>query len=75
MSSTAERRKSDICGSSLKTVGKAFQVKLVRRMFKNVCKAVIKAKGGYLDFSKIFLDFNTSGYYIIPYVLFNSVVE
>ena len=36
-----------ICGNSFKTVGKAFQVKLVERM-PRVCKAVIKAKGGYL---------------------------
>jgi hypothetical protein len=32
--------------NSFKTVGKAFQVKLVERM-PRVCKAVIKAKGGY----------------------------
>jgi hypothetical protein len=31
-----------------KTVGKSFQVKLVERM-PRVCKAVIKAKDGYLD--------------------------
>ena len=30
-----------------KTVGKAFQIKLVERI-PRVCKAVIKAKGGYL---------------------------
>jgi predicted transcriptional regulator len=36
-----------ICGNSFKTVGKAIQVKLVERMLR-VCKAVIKAKGGYL---------------------------
>ena len=34
-----------------KTVGKAFQVKLVDRM-PRVCKAVIKAKGGYFEESK-----------------------
>ena len=36
-----------ICGNSFKTVGKALQVKLERR--PRVCKAVIKAKGGYFD--------------------------
>jgi hypothetical protein len=36
-----------ICGNSFKTVGKEFQVKLVERM-PIVCKAVIKAKSGYL---------------------------
>jgi hypothetical protein len=36
-----------ICGNSFRTVGKAFLVKLVKRM-PRVCKAVIKAKGGYL---------------------------
>ena len=41
-----------ICGNSFKTVGKAFQVKLVERM-PRVCKAVIKAKGGYFDESQI----------------------
>ena len=35
-----------ICGNSFKTVGKAFQVKLVERM-PRVCKTAIKAKGGY----------------------------
>jgi hypothetical protein len=50
-----------ISGNSFKTVGKAFQVKLVKRMSR-VCKAVIKAKGGYLKNlkSKIYFDlFNT----------------
>ena len=37
-----------ICGNSFKTVGKAFQVKLVERM-PRVCKTVIKAKGGYIE--------------------------
>jgi hypothetical protein len=41
-----------ICGNSFKTVGKAFQVKLVERM-PRVCKAVIKAKGGYFEESQI----------------------
>ena len=48
-----------ICGNSFKTVGKAFLVKLVERM-PRVCKAVIKAKGGYFEESKIYFDlFNT----------------
>jgi hypothetical protein len=37
-----------ICGNSFKTVGKAFQVKLIEIM-PRVCKAVIKAKGGYFE--------------------------
>jgi hypothetical protein len=41
-----------ICGNSYKTVGKAFQVKLFERMLR-VCKAVIKAKGGFLEEFKI----------------------
>jgi hypothetical protein len=40
------------CGHSFKTVGKAFQVKQVERD-PRVCKAVIKAKGGYFEESKI----------------------
>ena len=41
------------------TVGKKFQVKLVERM-PSVRKAVIKAKGGYIEESKIhFYLFNT----------------
>ena len=64
-----------ICWNSFKTVGKAFQVKLVERM-PRVCKAVIKAKGGYFDESQIYLDlFNTFfGYYMIQFVLFHSFV-
>ena len=47
------------CGNSFKTVGKSFQVKLVERM-QSVCKAVIEAKGGYFEESKIYFDlFNT----------------
>ena len=38
----------------LQTVGKAFQVTLVERI-PLVCKAVIKAKGGYFEESKICL--------------------
>jgi hypothetical protein len=61
-----------ICGNS-KNVGKVFQVRLVERM-PRVCKAVMKAKGGYFEESKIYFDlFNTFGYYMIPYVLFHSV--
>jgi hypothetical protein len=41
-----------ICGNSFKTVGKAFQVKLVERM-PSMCKAVIKSKGGYFEESQI----------------------
>jgi hypothetical protein len=41
-----------MCGNSFKIVGKAFQVKLVERMLR-VCKAVIKAKGGYFEESQI----------------------
>jgi hypothetical protein len=37
-----------------KTVGKVFQVKLVERM-PRVCKAVIKAKSGNFEESKIYL--------------------
>jgi hypothetical protein len=36
-----------ICGNSIRTVGKAFQVKLVERITR-VCNEVIRAKGGYL---------------------------
>jgi hypothetical protein len=59
---TAGRRKMSqqvlsICGNSFKTVGQAFL--MVERM-PRVCKAVIKAKGGYFGESKIYLDlFNT----------------
>ena len=65
--------KCSACGNSFKTVGKAFKVKLVERM-PRVCKAVIKAKVGYLKNIKYNFDlFNTFfGYYIIPYVLFHS---
>ena len=35
-----------------RTVGKTFQVKLVERM-PRVCKAVIKANGGFFEESKI----------------------
>ena len=57
MSWAAEWRKSSqqvlsIYGNSFKTVGKAFQVKLVERM-PRVWNAFIKAKGGYLRISNI----------------------
>jgi hypothetical protein len=41
-----------IWGNNFRTVGKAFQVKLVERM-PRVFKAVIKAKGGYFEVSLI----------------------
>ena len=41
------RAQHTVCGNSFKTFGKAFQGKLVVRM-PRVCKAVMKAKGGYL---------------------------
>ena len=47
-----EGKAANKCGNSFKTVGKAFQVKLVERM-QRVCKAVIKAKGGYFEESQI----------------------
>ena len=50
--------------AAFKTVGKAFQVKLVEKM-PRVCKAVIKAKGSDFEKSKIYF-----GYYMIPYALF-----
>jgi hypothetical protein len=57
MSWTAEWRKSSqqalcICGNSFKTVRKAFLMNLVERM-PRVCKAVIKARGGYFEESQI----------------------
>jgi hypothetical protein len=41
-----------ICGNSFKTVGKPFLMKLVEIM-PRVCKAIIKAKGGYFKNSQI----------------------
>jgi hypothetical protein len=41
-----------ICGDSFKIVGKAFLMKLVEGM-PRMCKAVIKAKGGYFEESQI----------------------
>jgi hypothetical protein len=48
-----------ICGNSFKTVGKAFQVKLVERM-PRVCKAVFKAMGGCFEKSQIYLKLFTT---------------
>ena len=47
-----EKQVLSICGNSIKTVGKAFLMKLVERM-PRVCNAVIKAKGGYFEESQI----------------------
>jgi hypothetical protein len=63
MSWTAVKEKQQqvpsICGNSFKAVGKAFLMKLVERM-PRVCKALIKAKDGYFEESKIYFDlFNT----------------
>jgi hypothetical protein len=44
---------SACCGNSFKTVGKAFQVKLVERM-PRVWKAVKQGKGWLLEESKMF---------------------
>jgi hypothetical protein len=41
------------CGNFFKTVGKAFQVKMVERM-PRMCKAVFKSKGGYIEESTIY---------------------
>ena len=47
-----------ICGNSFKTVGKKpLLMKLVERM-PRACKAVIKAKGGDFEESKIYLCLN-----------------
>jgi hypothetical protein len=46
------KEKQPTSGNSFKTVGKAFFVKLVERM-PRVYKAVIKAKSGYFEESKI----------------------
>jgi hypothetical protein len=50
-----ERRvkKKHFLKNSFKAVGKVFQLKLVERMPRG-CKAVIKAKGGYFEESKIY---------------------
>jgi hypothetical protein len=41
-----------ICGNSFRTVGKAFQVKLVE-IIPRVCKAIIKAACGYFKESQL----------------------
>jgi hypothetical protein len=46
------RQVLSICWKSFRTFGKAFQVKQDERM-PIVCKAVIKAKGGYFEDSQI----------------------
>ena len=43
-----KEKQPSIYGNSFKTVGKTFLMKLVARM-PIVCKAVIKAKGGYFE--------------------------
>ena len=60
-----------ICGNSFKNVGKAFQVKLFEIM-PRMCKAVIKANGGYFEESQMICLTLFFGYYMIPYVLFHS---
>jgi ribosomal protein S1 len=76
MSWTMELKKSSqqvlsICGNSFKTVGKAFQVKLVERM-PIVCKVVKKVKGGYFVNLKYILICITVffGYYMIYMFVF-----
>ena len=56
-----------MCGNSFKTVEIAFLMKLV----ESVCKAVIKANGGYFEESKMYFDLSNTfcGYNMIPYVL------
>jgi hypothetical protein len=53
-----------MCGNSFKTVEKAFQVKLVERM-PRVCKAVIKAKGGYLEEYQISIYFDSFNTFLV----------
>ena len=50
--------------NSFKTVGKAFQVKLVERM-PRAFKAVFKAKGGYFEVSKICFDLFNSFFWLL----------
>ena len=61
-----------ICGNFLdcwKSIPGDYLMKLVERM-PRLCKAV-KAKGGYFEESKIYLDMFNNGY-MIPCVLFHS---
>ena len=53
---TSSQKVLSICGNSFKTVGKAFLMKMVERI-PRVCKAVIKAKGGYFEEIKMYFDF------------------
>jgi hypothetical protein len=46
-----------ICGNSIKTVGKSVLMMLIERM-PRVCKAVVKAKGGYFEESQILNTFS-----------------
>jgi hypothetical protein len=57
-------------GTPSRLLKKTFQVKLVERM-PRVCKAVIKARGGYFEECQIYLDdFHTFfGYYMISHVI------
>jgi hypothetical protein len=63
-----------ICWNSFTTVGKAFQVKLVEGMLR-VCKAVIKAKGGYFEEPLFWLLHDSTCYFIvlIPSLFFYNV--
>ena len=64
-----EKQVLSICGNSFKTVGKAFQVKLVERK-PRVCKAVIKATGGsFEDLKNILIGLTLFGYF---HVVFHS---
>ena len=53
----SERKAVNTCSAYVgtQTVGKAFHMKLVERM-PRVCKAVVKAKGGYFEESEIYFD-------------------
>ena len=75
MSWKSSQQVLSICGKSFKTVRKAFQVKLEERI-PRVRKAVIKAKVGYFEESKIYLDLlnHFLGYYIIPNVCYFRVL-
>jgi hypothetical protein len=62
-----------IYGNSFKTVGIAFLMKLVERM-PRVCKAVIKAKGGYFEESKIYFDLFNSYLFLLGYYMITCVI-
>ena len=57
-----------ICGNPFKTVGKAFQVKLVERM----CKAIIKAKCGYFEQSCINTILGTTWFHMWYFIVLMS---